>query len=78
MIDGGFYYEFRADGSCARHLESSEDTYFTTEGRCQLIGADRLVVQLRGDQPIEYEWRLEDPWLVLRDASGRVTTYRRQ
>jgi hypothetical protein len=78
MIEGGFFYEFRPDGSCARHLESAEDTYWTTEARCQLLDADRLVIQLRGEEAIEYEWRLEDPWLMLRDGSGRVTRYRRQ
>jgi hypothetical protein len=78
MIDGGFFFEFREDGTCARHLESSEDSFFTTEGRCELVGVERLVIELRGGEATEYEWRLEEPWLMLRDAAGNVTRYRRQ
>jgi len=78
ILDAGLDLEFYDSGKCARHIESNEFSWVSTEGTYQFIGQDRLVIELGSEGRTEYEYRLEGIWLMLRDANGKVTRYWRK
>lgn len=75
--EGALDLQFYADGKFTRYMASDYHEWWGVEGTYQLAGQDRVVVELPDEGKIEYEYRIQEPWLLLRDQSGTITTYRR-
>jgi hypothetical protein len=80
MLDGGLELEFSPDGQFARHYPADEHQveYWSIEGSYQLLDGDRVLIELSGEEPATYEYRLGEPWLMLRDQDGQVARYYRR
>jgi hypothetical protein len=79
-VDGSLHLEFFSDGRFARYYGGREDDpeeFWAQEGVYWFGGRETLTIDLRKVGTTEFEFRLEEPWLTLRDESGRVIRYRR-
>ncbi len=79
-IDGALHLQFFSDGRFVRHYGGREDDpeeFWSEEGIYELGDAERLLINVPRQGPVDYEYRLKEPWLMLRDPDGRVMRLRR-
>jgi hypothetical protein len=79
IVDYGLELEFAADGRLTQYIMADEHQveYWTTEGFFRIIGNGWIVIEWANEEPAEFEYLLEEPWLMLRAPDGQVTRYRR-
>ena len=79
-LDWGLELEFAPDGRLTKYVMADEHQveYWTTEGLFRIIEAGRMAIQWAGEEPQEYEYRLDEGWLMLRAPDGKVSRYYRK
>ncbi len=80
MLEGGLEIEFLPSGQFTRYYAADEHQveYWSIEGSYRLLNDNRVLIELSGEAPTTYEYRLGEPWLMLRAPDGKVTRYHRR
>jgi hypothetical protein len=80
IVESGLDVEFCADGQfvCYVSADDHEQEYWTMEGSYRLLDDKWLEIQLSGEDPVVYEYRLGELWMMLRAPDGAVSRYRRR
>jgi hypothetical protein len=79
-IDGALHLQFFSDGRFVRHYGGREDDpeeFWGQKGAYRVTSRESLVIEVAGVEASEFEYRVEEPWLMLRDEDGKVMRFRR-
>ena len=79
-IDGALHLQFFSDGKFVRHYGGREDApeeFWSQQGAYRFTSRESLVIEVAGVESNQFEYRLEEPWLILRDEAGKVMRFRR-
>jgi hypothetical protein len=75
ILLSGLELEFFEDGKFLRWAETSEGFVLYDSGTYRVSGSGKLVVDLGPQGTEEYECLLDEKWLMLRGADGKVNRY---